>query len=209
MNERGPVRALGVGALLLASSRGAFAHEATSSHNLLVPAADDAARAPTAARLDIQNELVAPAATTGRATPLALDVLPHALLLSRDFAALQLWSAELLPTGSAALGKPDLLRLPAFLTLGSAPVGTSGSWASELAAGSPYNDPRLGCAGPCTDVMPGLSLPNAMVTSLAVLGVGVGMGFVMSSKAHGWGLPPVVRLKLAFRKAVATTTLRF
>lgn len=206
--------ALGACALVLTFSRGASALESSISSALLQAAADGARRATADARTAV--ELVPLSATTGRGAALALGVHDNALPFARHFAELSLAAGPFLTAGpflagsSAALERPNLLLLPSFLTLGSPSGGIGGAWAKELAASTPYNDPRLGCAGPCTEAMPGLSLPSTWVASMAVIGLGVGMGLAMSSsKSERRGLPPIVRFKLAFRKAVATTTLRF
>lgn len=144
---------------------------------------------------------------------LALGLLAVALSTSGQACAEALPRASGSPVSTASGSGPapvatrPALRLPGFLAL-----GTPSSWtmATELALSLPYNDPKLGCAGPCTDAMPSLSLPSSVLASMAVIGIGVGMGLVMaSSKAERFRLPPVVRFKLAFSKALATTTLRF
>jgi len=186
-NEQKLALALGVCALTFTSSRGAAALESSGSSEL--------------------GELHA---TRGRGVELALGVHRDLALEALGFAALPRASGRFLALETAATERPNFLRLPALFTLGSPYGGTSGAWDKELAASTPYNDPKLGCAGPCTEAMPGLSLPSTWVASMAVLGFGAGMGLAMSSSKHErFGLPPLVRFKLAFRKAVATTNLRF
>lgn len=106
--------------------------------------------------------------------------------------------------------RPRFVVLPGFLTLGGCGSGANGAFARELAAIASYNDPKLGCAGRCTEAMPALALPSSALAGIASLGIGVGLALLMSSpRAERRALLPAVRFKLTLRKAAATTTWRF
>jgi hypothetical protein len=106
--------------------------------------------------------------------------------------------------------RPRFVLLPGFLALGGCGSGAHGALARELAAFAAYNDPKLGCAGRCTETTPSLALPSSALAGIATLGIGVGLALLMSSpRAERLALLPAMRFKLTLRKAAATATWRF
>jgi hypothetical protein len=101
------------------------------------------------------------------------------------------------------------LSLPAFIALGAGGLSAGGALLTHVAA-SPYSDPKLGCAGPCSDNPQTLALASKLLGAFAAAAIGTGLVLAITDTGHKKpDFKPSLRLSFTPKKAGASALWTF